>query len=259
MWGVSGTRPHGICFLCKGINAELFQCCITPSQAGPHTGSCPLPPAILLNVLGWFPPFPAAAPWLQLLALTTGTCEVMALSSAHHTPLQPSPALPAAKLDPPTLQSIQSIPFQTDCIALAWDVARGTKHMELQCELRYRAPEDPAWALVSAAGAGGWAGARTLPLLQAVGTGVSPCEWDSKESPEPTAGAVPAEAEASTAPVWLPPGQRHHRPGGHGAALWFPLWHAVPLPDALPAQLSLGTGLLERVEPQQELHHPRER
>ncbi|XP_059344753.1 granulocyte colony-stimulating factor receptor [Ammospiza nelsoni] len=54
-----------------------------------------------------------------------------------------------AKLDPPTLQSIQSIPFQTDCIALAWDVARGTQHMDLQCELRYRAPEDPAWALVS--------------------------------------------------------------------------------------------------------------
>ncbi|NWW37910.1 CSF3R factor, partial [Panurus biarmicus] len=54
-----------------------------------------------------------------------------------------------AKLDPPTLQSIQSIPFQTDCIALAWDVAWGTEHMELQCELRYRAPEDSAWALVT--------------------------------------------------------------------------------------------------------------
>ncbi|NXR59250.1 CSF3R factor, partial [Rhadina sibilatrix] len=54
-----------------------------------------------------------------------------------------------AKLDPPTLQSIQSIPFQTDCIALAWDVAWGTEHMELQCELRYRAPQDPAWALVT--------------------------------------------------------------------------------------------------------------
>ncbi|NXQ44835.1 CSF3R factor, partial [Catharus fuscescens] len=58
-----------------------------------------------------------------------------------------------AKLDPPTLQSIQSIPFQTDCIALAWDAARGTEHMELQCELRYRAPEDPAWAVRAAAGA----------------------------------------------------------------------------------------------------------
>ncbi|NXA03646.1 CSF3R factor, partial [Sapayoa aenigma] len=54
-----------------------------------------------------------------------------------------------AKLDPPILQSIQSIPFQTDCIALAWEVAQGTEHMELQCELRYRAPEDPAWGLVT--------------------------------------------------------------------------------------------------------------
>ncbi|NXT54601.1 CSF3R factor, partial [Pluvianellus socialis] len=54
-----------------------------------------------------------------------------------------------AKLDPPALQSIQSIPFQTDCIALAWEVARSNAHMELQCELRYRASEDPAWALVT--------------------------------------------------------------------------------------------------------------
>ncbi|KAM6045541.1 granulocyte colony-stimulating factor receptor isoform 1-T2 [Chlamydotis macqueenii] len=54
-----------------------------------------------------------------------------------------------AKLDPPALQSIQSIPFQTDCIALAWEVARSNAHMELECELRYRAPEDPAWALVT--------------------------------------------------------------------------------------------------------------
>ncbi|KAM6399759.1 granulocyte colony-stimulating factor receptor [Rhynochetos jubatus] len=54
-----------------------------------------------------------------------------------------------AKLDPPALQSIQSIPFQTDCVALAWKVAPSIAHMELQCELRYRAPEDPAWALVT--------------------------------------------------------------------------------------------------------------
>ncbi|NWH58420.1 CSF3R factor, partial [Geococcyx californianus] len=54
-----------------------------------------------------------------------------------------------AKLDPPALQSIQSIPFQTDCVALAWEVARSTAHMELQCELRYQALEDPIWALVT--------------------------------------------------------------------------------------------------------------
>ncbi|NXG71078.1 CSF3R factor, partial [Baryphthengus martii] len=54
-----------------------------------------------------------------------------------------------AKLDPPALQSIQSIPFQTDCVTLAWQVAPSNAHMELQCELRYRAHEDPSWALVT--------------------------------------------------------------------------------------------------------------
>ncbi|XP_054658533.1 granulocyte colony-stimulating factor receptor isoform X1 [Grus americana] len=54
-----------------------------------------------------------------------------------------------AKLDPPALQSIQSIPFQTDCVTLAWEVARSNAHMELQCELRYRVSEEPAWTLVT--------------------------------------------------------------------------------------------------------------
>ncbi|NXT85741.1 CSF3R factor, partial [Zapornia atra] len=54
-----------------------------------------------------------------------------------------------AKLDPPALQSIQSVPFQTDCITLAWEVARSNAHMELQCELRYRLSEDPTWTLVT--------------------------------------------------------------------------------------------------------------
>nr|XP_013805845.1 PREDICTED: granulocyte colony-stimulating factor receptor [Apteryx mantelli mantelli] len=52
-----------------------------------------------------------------------------------------------AKLDPPTLQSIRSVPYQTDCISVAWEAARTSAHMELQCELRYRSPEDLAWAL----------------------------------------------------------------------------------------------------------------
>ncbi|NXA68632.1 CSF3R factor, partial [Mohoua ochrocephala] len=71
-----------------------------------------------------------------------------ALGTAESEHLRIDP-MDVAKLDPPTLQSIQSVPFQTDCVALAWNVARGTEHMELQCELRYRAPEDPAWALVT--------------------------------------------------------------------------------------------------------------
>ncbi|NWI63870.1 CSF3R factor, partial [Todus mexicanus] len=71
-----------------------------------------------------------------------------ALGTAESEHLSIDP-MDVAKLDPPALQSIQSIPVQTDCVALTWEVARSNAHMELQCELRYRAPEDPAWALVT--------------------------------------------------------------------------------------------------------------
>uniref|UniRef100_A0A8C8AYF3 Fibronectin type-III domain-containing protein n=1 Tax=Otus sunia TaxID=257818 RepID=A0A8C8AYF3_9STRI len=67
-----------------------------------------------------------------------------ALGTAESEHLRIDP-MDVAKLDPPALRSIQSIPFQTDCVALAWEVAPSNAHMELQCELRYRAPEDPAW------------------------------------------------------------------------------------------------------------------
>lgn len=182
----------------------------------------------------------------------------MALGTAHHTPFQLSPALPTAKLDPPTLQSIQSIPFQTDCIALAWDVARGTEHMELQCELRYRAPEDPAWVLVSVAGAVGPGRSGDPPSAPSSGSAM--WEWDGKVSPRAhTRASLCPRQEPAQPSFRLPPGHRHHRPGRHRAALRLPLRHAVPLPDAVPAELSIGTGLLERVEPGQELHYPRER
>ncbi|NXJ77911.1 CSF3R factor, partial [Trogon melanurus] len=71
-----------------------------------------------------------------------------ALGTAESEHLRIDP-MDVAKLDPPVLQSIQSVPFQTDCIALAWEVARSNAHMELRCELRYRAPEDPDWAVVT--------------------------------------------------------------------------------------------------------------
>ncbi|NXG61309.1 CSF3R factor, partial [Hemiprocne comata] len=71
-----------------------------------------------------------------------------ALGTAESERLRIDP-MDVAKLDPPALQSIQSIPFQNDCVTLAWEVARSTAHMELECELRYRMPEDPAWAVVT--------------------------------------------------------------------------------------------------------------
>ncbi|NXT08648.1 CSF3R factor, partial [Prunella fulvescens] len=78
------------------------------------------------------------------MELWVSATNALGTAESEHLHIDP---MDVAKLDPPTLQSIQSIPFQTDCIALAWDVAWGTEHMELQCELRYRAPQDPAWAL----------------------------------------------------------------------------------------------------------------
>ncbi|NXI65716.1 CSF3R factor, partial [Anseranas semipalmata] len=71
-----------------------------------------------------------------------------ALGTAESEHLRIDP-MDVAKLDPPALRSIQSVPYQTDCVTLSWAVAPSNAHMELQCELRYRAPEDPAWALVT--------------------------------------------------------------------------------------------------------------
>ncbi|NXG17218.1 CSF3R factor, partial [Grallaria varia] len=88
-------------------------------------------------------------PLLQLyreMEIWVSVTNALGTAESEHLCIDP---MDVAKLNPPTLQSIQSIPFQTDCVALAWDVAQGTEHMELQCELRYRAPKDPAWSLVS--------------------------------------------------------------------------------------------------------------
>ncbi|NXJ13688.1 CSF3R factor, partial [Odontophorus gujanensis] len=71
-----------------------------------------------------------------------------ALGTAESERLRIDP-MDVAKLDPPTLQSIRSVPPQTDCITLSWAVAPRNAHMELCCELRYRAPEDPSWAVVT--------------------------------------------------------------------------------------------------------------
>ncbi|KAF1569917.1 UNVERIFIED_CONTAM: Granulocyte colony-stimulating factor receptor, partial [Eudyptes pachyrhynchus] len=80
------------------------------------------------------------------MEIWVSAANALGTAESEHLCIDP---MDVAKLDPPALQSIQSIPFQTDCIALAWEVARSNAHMELQCELRYRAPEDPAWALVT--------------------------------------------------------------------------------------------------------------
>uniref|UniRef100_A0A8D0EIM0 Fibronectin type-III domain-containing protein n=1 Tax=Strix occidentalis caurina TaxID=311401 RepID=A0A8D0EIM0_STROC len=76
------------------------------------------------------------------MEIWVSTTNALGTAESEHLCMDP---MDVAKLDPPALRSIQSIPFQTDCIALAWEVAPSNAHMELQCELRYRAPEDSAW------------------------------------------------------------------------------------------------------------------
>ncbi|NXW00270.1 CSF3R factor, partial [Fregetta grallaria] len=80
------------------------------------------------------------------MEIWVSAANALGTAESEHLCIDP---MDVAKLDPPVLQSIQSIPFQTDCVALAWEVVQSNAHMELQCELRYRAPKDPTWALVT--------------------------------------------------------------------------------------------------------------
>lgn len=93
--------------------------------------------------------------------------------------MNPCPvALPAAKLDPPTLQSIRSMPPQTDCVTLTWTMTPRNAHMELRCELRYRAPEDPSWGVVSAEGA------EPVPHLCSRFPALVPVPWGCAMGPD---------------------------------------------------------------------------
>ncbi|XP_027557045.1 granulocyte colony-stimulating factor receptor [Neopelma chrysocephalum] len=133
--GADSHLPTSVALKCAGSRAQAVTGC-TPRGGHSH---CTVP-----------------RPLLQLyreMEIWVSATNALGTAESEHLCIDP---MDVAKLDPPTLRSIQSIPFQTDCVALAWEVARGTEHMELQCELRYRAPEDPAWTLVT--GIVGWAG-----------------------------------------------------------------------------------------------------
>ncbi|KFP00170.1 Granulocyte colony-stimulating factor receptor, partial [Calypte anna] len=134
-----------------GLTCHQCRFCAPEHHPGQGQAVTPIPCHKLfsLRFQGGFSPSSPLESWLHLMASTAAPWEAMAPCSAC-CGIAPalSLALPPAKPDPPALQSIQSIPSQTDCVTLAWEVARSTAHMELECELRYRAPEDPTWALV---------------------------------------------------------------------------------------------------------------
>ncbi|XP_017683842.1 PREDICTED: granulocyte colony-stimulating factor receptor [Lepidothrix coronata] len=126
--GADSHLPTSVALKCAGSTAQAVTGC-TPRGGHNH---CTVP-----------------RPLLQLyreMEIWVSVTNALGTAESEHLCIDP---MDVAKLDPPTLRNIQSIPFQTDCVALAWEVARGTEHMELQCELRYRAPEDPAWSLVT--------------------------------------------------------------------------------------------------------------
>ncbi|NWV03416.1 CSF3R factor, partial [Ptilonorhynchus violaceus] len=126
--GTDSHLPTSVALKCAGSRAQVLTGCI-PQGGHSH---CTVPRRLLQLY--------------RQMEIWVSATNALGTAESEHLRIDP---MDVAKLDPPTLQSIQSIPFQTDCVALAWDVARGTEHMELQCELRYRTPEDAAWAVVT--------------------------------------------------------------------------------------------------------------
>ncbi|NWX18732.1 CSF3R factor, partial [Aegotheles bennettii] len=112
---------------CRRSRAPVVTCC-TPQGRDSH---CTVPRQ-LLHLYGQ-------------MEIWVSATNALGTAESQHLLLDP---MDVALLDPPALRSIQSVPFQTDCISLAWEVARSVAHMELECELRYQDPEDPAWTLV---------------------------------------------------------------------------------------------------------------
>ncbi|XP_019368096.1 PREDICTED: granulocyte colony-stimulating factor receptor isoform X1 [Gavialis gangeticus] len=80
----------------------------------------------------------------QDMELWVWVSNALGTAESEHLCLDPTEV---AKLDAPILTSVQ--PFQTDCVAVAWDVAPSSAYIEQQCELRYRAATELAWTLVS--------------------------------------------------------------------------------------------------------------
>ncbi|XP_042709918.2 granulocyte colony-stimulating factor receptor [Chrysemys picta bellii] len=81
----------------------------------------------------------------QKMDIWVSVQNALGTAESEHLCIDP---MDVAKLDPPVLKSIQSVPFQTDCVSVAWEVAPTSSHIEQQCELRYRTHEDPGWTLV---------------------------------------------------------------------------------------------------------------
>ncbi|XP_069731293.1 granulocyte colony-stimulating factor receptor isoform X2 [Phaenicophaeus curvirostris] len=126
--GADSHLPTSVTLKCARSRAQAVTGC-TPQSGRSH---CTVPRRLLQLY--------------RQMEFWVSATNALGTAESEHLCIDP---MDVAKLDPPALRSIQSIPFQTDCVTLAWEVARSTVHMELQCELRYRALEDITWALVT--------------------------------------------------------------------------------------------------------------
>ncbi|XP_077193398.1 granulocyte colony-stimulating factor receptor [Paroedura picta] len=52
------------------------------------------------------------------------------------------------KLDPPAVQSIQSVPKETHCVTVTWNAAKDSEYMKQTCDLRYHMEGHQEWTLV---------------------------------------------------------------------------------------------------------------
>ncbi|XP_053942396.1 granulocyte colony-stimulating factor receptor [Cuculus canorus] len=126
--GAESHLPTSVALKCARSRAQVVTGC-TPQSGRSH---CTVPRRLLQLY--------------RQMEFWVSATNALGSAESEHLCIDP---MDVAKLDPPALRSIQSIPFQTDCVALAWEVAHSTVHMDLQCELRYRALEDLTWALVT--------------------------------------------------------------------------------------------------------------
>ncbi|KAM6239979.1 granulocyte colony-stimulating factor receptor isoform 2-T2 [Porphyrio hochstetteri] len=126
--GANSHLPTSITLKCATSRAQAVTGC-TPQGSHSH---CTVPRRLLHLY--------------RQMEIWVSATNALGTAESEHLFIDP---MDVAKLDPPALQSIQSIPFQTDCITLAWEVSHSNAHMELQCELRYRLLEDPVWTLVT--------------------------------------------------------------------------------------------------------------
>lgn len=52
-------------------------------------------------------------------------------------------------LEPPTIQDIQPISEESDCLMVKWEAAKDSRLMEQACDLRYQLEGSLEWSLVS--------------------------------------------------------------------------------------------------------------